>query len=672
MIPLRSTLGLAICLALGATAAWGSCRSRGREAAGPAPRADAAVKVLPTVSWPEPWDELAAVSPTGELTLSDPLTPNLDLRALRVGAREPPAPPAPPRWLKPSLTKLAALTRQGDSAAAQVLTGDLLRARRMDARALAAFTSVACVDCVLAAVEVLRQRLVERSWAWAETRWLLPLCGHVHERVRAAALHAFAGAATQLGVKTLRRQLDHFLRVFRSLTADPSPLVRARALTLLGRLHDRTAHRLLVAATRDRFPAVRIAAVEALFEAVRPVPGAPSTKRVCALLDDPSPTVRATVLTSLPRLSAPCPMERIVALLNDPAQSGLRRHTDVSGSHGPLGPSLPVREAAYWALPPAFRAGRSADAPLRRRIAAALRLVRELRPALLGRPPARLRPMRPLPAKLPQPPEGLQAATNSLLTALLAAGGAKAFRRLLQSRAKQAAVAMVLPRLHAASLIELLGVAEVTLRGPLLLGVVGLLAHASPAVRRAALARLGSSTVDDRRAVVLRRALWLAREDPQPLVRRAALRLLAAWDHGAAVRDRALNSVGDRHPAVRHLAIPLAVRLAPRRALPLLPQRLAGESPGVRAVILRLLIRRPSARPMPLLVARALDDVSPSRIVVPLGNGTETVIVGGSFGTVRGAVLSALEQAFGPRHRGDEAARAKRWQDDLLRLGWKL
>ena len=73
--------------------------------------------------------------------------------------------------------------------------------------------------------------------------------------------------------------------------------------------------KLLVASTRDRFPVVRLAAVETIAEAIRLVGGAPSTKRVCALLNDPSPAVRAAVLGVLPRTRAPCPVRQVVALL---------------------------------------------------------------------------------------------------------------------------------------------------------------------------------------------------------------------------------------------------------------------------------------------------------------------------------------------------------------------
>ena len=51
----------------------------------------------------------------------------------------------------------------------------------------------------------------------------------------------------------------------------------------------------------------------AIAEAVKLVSGAPSTRAVCGLLDDPSPAVRAAVLRVLPRTQAPCSVARVVA-----------------------------------------------------------------------------------------------------------------------------------------------------------------------------------------------------------------------------------------------------------------------------------------------------------------------------------------------------------------------
>ena len=68
MFSVRSVGGLSVCLTLAAvTVSCGRCRER---QSAKAPPVDAAVQALPTVSFPEPWDELPGVNPAGELTLT--------------------------------------------------------------------------------------------------------------------------------------------------------------------------------------------------------------------------------------------------------------------------------------------------------------------------------------------------------------------------------------------------------------------------------------------------------------------------------------------------------------------------------------------------------------------------------------------------------------------------
>jgi HEAT repeat protein len=632
-------------------------------------RADARVSKHLAAKWAEPWRELTPRAPgVGEL-LAGPTKPNLDLTALQVASRAPPAPRAPARRLRQRLTEMMRRWQRGDGSAARELAGRIIADPRTRTRDLSALASLACVPCSLTAIDALRRRFTARRWTWSETRWLLPLAGHGSERVRAAVLTTFGWARAHLESQVARKRLETFLQVFRYLAADPSPWVRAEALHLLGRLKDRSAHRLLVASTRDRFPVVRQAAVEAIAEAIRLYPGAPSTKRVCALLEDPSPAVRATVLEVLPRTRAPCPVARVVALLGDRFRAGLRFATDKSGALGLRGRRREVREAAFEALPPAFRKEVGPRASWDERIRASRRAIRRLQPTLLSGPVGDLRPMKPLPARLPGRLPADLAAVKQRLATVLGAGDPKLVRGLVRKPLHQA-LARVLAHLPVTSLVALLESCDVPLRSQLLAAVVGLLAHERPQVRYAALERLVSSTLDDRRPAVLARALWLARRDPHPLVRRRALGLLAEWHRGAAVRARVLRSLGDPHPAVRHRAVTLSLVLAPDAARKLLPGRLAGEVPVVRAELLVALVRRPALRPPPRVVARYLDDAASDELTVSLGRRKR--VVGGSFGSVRGAVLSALERSFGRRHRGEEPVRAKRWQDDLLRFGWNL
>lgn len=634
---------------------------------------DARVEMLPAVGGTEPWRELTPRPPgVGEFLAADPATPNLDLVALRVASKSPPAPRRPARRLRKRLTEMMLRWQRGDESGAQTQAVAIIADPRVTSRDLSALASLACPPCSLEAMRALRKRISARKWAWSEARWLLPLAGHGDERVRAAVLTSFLWARTQLETQAVRKRLDTFLRVFRYLAADPSPWVRAEALHLLGRLRDRSAHRLLVAASRDRFPVVRLAAVQAIAEAIRLVPGAPSTRRVCALLADPSPAVRAAVLEALPRTQAPCPVARVVALLGDRSRAGLRLSTDANGAQGARGRRQEVREAAYLALPPAFRAGTQPGASWDVRIGAARRLIRRLQPTLLSSPLADLRPMKPLPAKLPgtAPTGQALAQVNQRLATVLTAPDSGLVRGLLRTQPLQQALARVLSGLPAATLVALLEASEVPLRSQLLAAVVGLLAHDRAVVRHAALGRLSASTLDDRRPSVLARALWLARRDPHALVRRRALLLLYKWHRGAAVRARILQSLSDPHPAVRHRAVGLCEKVAPVAAVKLLPTRLAGEVAVVRSELLVLLVRRPALRPPPGVVARYLDDASSDQLTVTMGGRKR--VVGGAFGSVRGAVLSALERSFGRRHRGPEPIRAKRWQDDLLRLGWKL
>lgn len=657
-----------------AAPALGGCKDRPPAGASKAPTSDAGVSRVTAVGKAEPWRELSPLAPgVGEFLAADPATPNLDLRRLRVASQAPPAPRSPARWLRKRLTEMMVRWQRGDASAAREVAGRIIADPRVGTRDLSALASLACAPCSLTAIAAMGRRISSRKWAWTESRWLLPLAGHASERVRAAVLTTFGWARTQLETQAVRRRLETFLRVFRYLAADPSPWVRAEALGLLGRLKDRSAHRLLVAATRDRFPVVRLAAVEAIAEAIHLVPGAPSTERVCGLLADPSPAVRGAVLRALPRTQAPCPVARVVALLGDRYRTGLRFSTDASGAQGLRGRQQEVREAAYLALPPAFRPEAGPRASWDDRIRAARRTIARLQPTLVSGPSGDLRPMKPLPARLggtlvKDPLD--KARVSQRLVRVLGAPDPGLLRGLLRTQPLQRGLARVLVSLSPSTLVPLLEACDVPLRSQLLAGVVGLLAHDQAVVRHAALDRLSASTLDDRRPSVLARALWLARQDPHPLVRRQALALLVKWHRGAAVRARVLRSLADPHAAVRHLAVGLSMAVAPEAASKLLPARLAGEVPVVRAELLTLVVRRPALRPPPAVVARYLDDASSDQLTVSLG-GRERV-VGGSFGSVRGAVVSALERSFGRRHQGEEPIRAKRWQDDLLRLGWNL
>jgi len=78
------------------------------------------------------------------------------------------------------------------------------------------------------------------------------------------------------------------------------------------------------------------------------------------------------------------------------------------------------------------------------------------------------------------------------------------------------------------------------------------------------------------------------------------------------------------------------------------------------------LVRDPHGSLPRALVIRALDDPGPAWMDVPMGRKKKRVDSG--FGTVRGAALMALESLWGQRHRGSDARRAARYQDDL-RLG---
>jgi len=655
--------------------ATGGCRERPGTGAKKTPtRVVPRVSRVPAVGVVEPWKELTPRAPgVGEFLAADPATPNLDLTALRVAAEAPPPPRPPARRLRKRLTEMMLRWQRGNESGARALAGRLIADPRLTSRDLSALASLACAPCSLAALHALGKRISARKWAWSESRWLLPLAGHGNERVRAAVLTAFVWARADLETQVVRRRLETFLRVFRYLAADPSPWVRAEALHLLGRLRDRSAHRLLVAATRDRFPVVRLAAVEAIAEAIRLVPGAPSTRRVCALLGDPSPAVRAAVLGVLPRTQAPCPVARVVVLLGDRFRTGLRFGTDASGAQGVRGRQQEVREAAYLALPPAFRVGAKPGASWDERIRMARQTIRRLQPTLVSGPSGILQPMKPLPARLPgtapkDPKEMAQVSTR--LAAVLGGPEPGLVRGLLRTQPLQRALARVLVGLPAPTLVAFLEACDVPLRSQLLAAVVGLLAHDRADVRHAALERLASSTLNDRRPSVLSRALWLARRDPHALVRRRALELLVDWHRGDAVRVRVLRALADPHAAVRHRAVSLSLVVAPVAAARLLPTRLAGEVSLVRAALLVRLVRRPALRPAPGVVARFLDDASSDQLTVKMGGRKR--VVGGSFGSVRGAVLSALERSFGRRHRGEEAIRAKRWQDDLLRLGWKL
>jgi HEAT repeats len=634
-------------------------------------RVEAPGSTLPAVGVAEPWRELTPLPPGPREFLSpDPATPNLNLSVLRVASKAPPAPRPPARWMRKGLTEMMVRWQRGDQSAARMLAGRLVADPRTRTRDLSGLASLACEVCSLIAIDAMRRRITAARWAWRESRWLLPLAGHGGERVRVAVLTSFLWARTQLETQTARKRLETFLRVFRYLAADPSPWVRAEAVHLLGRLKDRSAHRLLVASTRDRFPVVRLAAVEAIAEAIRLYPGAPSTRRVCALLADPSPAVRAAVLEVLPRTQAPCPVARVVALLGDRYRAQMRFSTDASGAQGPRGRQREVREAAYLALPPAFRVKAGPRVSPDERIRSALQTIGSLQPALVSAPVGDLRPMKPLPARLGGAvPTDLPLVSRRLATVLGAADPALV-RGLLRTGPLQQGLARVLVSLPATTLAAFLEACDVPLRGQLLAAVVGLLAHKRAVVRHAALERLAASTLDDRRPAVLARTLWLARKDPHPLVRRRSLALLTRWHRGEAVRVRVLRSLADPHPAVRHLAVSLSLRVAPAVAGKLLTALLGSEVPVVRSELLVLLVRRPTLRPPARLVARYLDDAASDQLLVSLG--PRKRVVGGSFGSVRAALVSALERSFGRRHRGEEPIRAKRWQDDLLRLGWNL
>ncbi len=548
----------------------------------------------------------------------------------------------------------------------------------MGTRYLAA-TVWGCPPCALDAVQRLRRRLDAATWGWAQARWLLPLCGHPDAAVRAATLQAFHWAATRLARPTLRERLSYHLPVFRTCVGDRSPRVRAAAVALLGLLQDRTSHRLLSSALADPRPVVRRQAVRAVARAITLVPGARFTWAVCARLADPSPAVRAATLAAAGRTPGACPLPTLAGLLTDRARVRLRL---VTVDHGEVGLQVAggeVRHAAWHALPAALRPTAS-GLPWDHRIADARDVLARagLLAPLAGGSRWALRP-RPPTAPRPAPP--------------LAAGSARRLRRWLAapapakgplggqqhgvSDAARTRIGRLLGRLTPALRRRALReCGRLPLAGPRWEAVVGLLAHPQARTRYLALGALRRATVDDHKRPVLERALWLARRDPHPLVRRRALGLLFRWHAGAAVRRRALAALRDPHPVVRLAAVAatdaLDVKGAPARWL----ARLDAEVPLVRAALLYRLIRRASGSqglatvPPVETVIRALDQPEPVAPVVRLGAGRRTVDPG--FASVRSAVVMALEAVYGTRHRGNEAQRARRWQDRLRARGWDL
>lgn len=600
--------------------------------------------------------------------------------------RLPPQPVAHsvPRSRWPALLELQRLVDTGRQARARTRAAELMAAGGWLPRYAAAILW-SCPPCASLVIPRLTRIIAISGWRWSQVRWVLPLLDHPDEEVRAGALEILSSAAAHLGPRARRARMEFFLPWVRRLVADPSRWVRAAAVTLLGLLGDRVSHERLTRALADPSPLVRASAVRAIARAVTLVPDAQTTWAVCRRLRDPSPAVRAQVLRSLRSSPRACPLGQVARLLLDASRVRLRLRTPESGDRGLRITGGQVREQAWEALPKPVRSG-PPGLPLDLRIARALRALQ----GVSVRPGDRVR-LRPRPPASQGNPTGATRGMENeerVLRGLLAsvqsgrqrrAAGHPAGGVLLRLRvpASRAALGSLLASLGGAMLRRALDVvARLPLEGLLLSGVVGLLRHPLSKVRCRALTLLRRGTRDDCKGPVLERALWLAREDPSPGVRAAALRLLVAWNAGPAVRLRVSHALTDIAPEVRIVAarglLDLCAPWFRARATGgvdgtlchvsrgLLLARLPREAPAVRAAILYGLIRAPGEKPPAAWVVHALDE----------GDPLDESHRASRFPSVRAAAVMALEALFGPRHHGTEAARAARWQDDLHRYGW--
>jgi len=676
-----------------------------------------------------PGSQDAARAPRRSRLSAEPWHP-LPARSVRITARcapeaskggdtqEVPALPLPqslPRSRWPALIELQQLVAAGRQAQARTQAAALLADGGWVPRYAAAMLW-SCSPCLEVVKPVLTRVLVASGWRWSSVRWVFLMLEHPDEAVRATALEILGSAATHLGPRRRRARLEFFLPWIRRTVEDPSRWVRASGVALLGLLKDRVAHEIFTRALGDPCPIVRLEAVRAIARAVTLVPGAPTTWAVCARLRDPSPAVRAEVLEVLRSSPRACPLGQVAGLLLDSSRVRLRLMTPESGDLGLRLEAGRVRDHALEALPRPLRAGLP-GLPPDIRVKEALRALRSA-----GVIPGKHPRLRPRPPTTPQRRPGARAGRDrgdeaarlssgvlaqrsevSVLRSLLSPAGKGgrasrvALRRRLLSPAARAGMGALLPSLEGAALERALGaVARLPLAGSLLASVVGLLGRSEAEVRLWALEVLHLSTRDDCRRPVLERALWLAREDPDGRVRAAALRLLVAFGAGPSVRQRVAHALGDRDPAVRVTAaralldicapwFRALVRGGPEgtlcnRARAELVSRLPEEEPSVRAAVLYYLIRGPGPRPPLPLVVAALGQSQPlesrtraeasqdpvSYVRARLALPTE------AFPSVQAAVVMALEMVFGPRHRGSEAERSLRWQDDLRRFGWDL
>lgn len=564
--------------------------------------------------------------------------------------RDPPALPLPPRKAWPALVHLERLLADRGPAAARPKAA--LLAASIGPEHLAAVIW-SCPPCTKDILGKLRRRAEKTGWSWTEARHLLPLGGHPREEVRALTLWTFGAAATRLGPGPLKERLEFHLPVWRGMALDPSPWVRAEALALLGLLGDRRAHALMVGLLDDPFGLVRAAAARAIARAVTLVPGAPSTRAVCARLEDPSPWVRAVVLEVLAEAQGACPLPVVAALLGDRFRVRLRLLTALSGDQGLLGDGGEVRHWALRALPPAFRLS-DPDEPwdLRLEKARASLARAGIAPAAPPGPATPLGACAPSPWRPTAPPGRVLAGSRAAARprtashrALVALGGAASSSQ---------------------DLVQALAALEgMPLGGDLGRAVLELLGHSEAQVRWIALVRLDAGGADEDRRALLERALWLLSHDPHPLVRAAALGALVSHHGGSAPWIE--TGLRDAHAAVRLAAVEALAQARPARARDRLPSLLEDPSPAVRAAAIHRLVRDPLASPPLAAVIRALDDRAPAFVRVSIGGSEERIDPG--FGTVRGAALMGLEAARGVLHRGTDEERARRWQDDL-RLGW--
>jgi HEAT repeat protein len=587
-----------------------------------------------------------------------------------------PPPPYPiPRAGAPVHERFLRLVRAGDFLAAREVLAGHFRSPAVVPGDLAAFGLTPCAPCTHDVLAELKRRARRTGWRWTEASALLPLLGHPEERVRAAVIEALGLASVSIDAEALRRRMEYHQRVLRRMATDPSPWVRSEAVSLLGRLGDRVAYRLFLLAAVDEFPVVRGAAAQAIGKAIGLPRGAETTRAVCARLRDRSPVVRALTLDVVRGTELPCGLAPLLAALGDSSRVAFRLVTDENGSLGERSlDHASVREAAWAALPEGLRAATRPRDPWTVRIREARQLARRLDPTLpkWSDRDHRLRELAPRVLAFPEPPVSLAFRAEALERIVRdTAPSDQDLRRALHDPLGQALIALGLGRVGPDRLVvvvPLLG--DVPLRGALLRRVLSLLAHPAPRVRAAALRTLARGTLDDRRDLVLRRALWLGRRDPDPGVRAEALAVLVAWNEGAAVLERLRRALEDPSAWVRRCAVIPSVRLGGPEAHRVLADRIASEDPSVRAVAIPALVREQSPALRPHQVVAALADrrsATPSPPESAPGDRGDP-----GDGSVRAAVLHALEMRFGVRHRGIEDVRVKRWQDDLALHGWAL